>query len=462
MEEISLRDYFLVLKRRKWLIISLTVIFILLAGSINHFVIGVKYKAYTTLIVDGISDNGKDEGDQKYLNQKIINNYSEIAKSNLVMDEVKKNLNLDSRFMKIIEKVELNIVPDANILNIEVTGKDSKLVVKVTDEIAKVSMKRAKDIAKIENIRIIDKAQYPKTPMKSNLITNIIIGGIIGLMTGIFMAFFLEYLDNTIKTPRDIKRYLGLSVTGIVPLIEKELVLYEEPGSFAAESYRALRTNIQSLKTDKKNKIISFTSSFPNEESSTVVANIATSIAKAKEKVLLIDGDLRNPSIHKIFDLDNHIGLSNILNDNIDYKNAINEIKIEKNLHILTSGSTISNPAELLSSNEMKEFIEKARDDYDMVILNTPSLGIMTDAAVISTIVDGTILVYEVGESNVDEAKMGKALLEKVNANILGAVLNKMPTTEKGYYKYYYDSYLYYKEKDNSYLYYKEKDKGNA
>lgn len=222
------------------------------------------------------------------------------------------------------------------------------------------------------------------------------------------------------------------------------IITHENPKSPTAEAYRTLRTNIQFSSIDSTIKSIVFTSSGPNEGKSTISVNTAVTMAQAEKKVLLIDCDLRKPKVHTFFNIRNGQGLTNILVEDLDYKKAINKIDNMDSLHVLTSGPIPPNPSELLGSKKMKGFVEKVKDEYDMVILDTPPVGMVTDAAILSTIVDGTILVCAVGEANIEATKIAKNLLEKVNANILGAVLNKVPVKGGGYYKYHYYNYYNY------------------
>ena len=232
-------------------------------------------------------------------------------------------------------------------------------------------------------------------------------------------------------------------------MAERELITQHSPKSPTSEAFRTLRTNIQFSNIDKDIKTIVLTSSGPAEGKSTVIANFAVTMAQVDKKVLLIDSDLRKPRIHTIFGLSNVNGLTTVLAEGLSYKDVVIPTGIGK-LDILPSGPIPPNPAEVLGSKKMKSFLEKIKDDYDMILLDTPPVGLVTDAAVLSTIVDGVILVCAVGQAIIDAARNAKALLEKVNANILGVVINKVPVNEGGYYKYhYYNYYQSYYDNDD-------------
>ncbi len=221
------------------------------------------------------------------------------------------------------------------------------------------------------------------------------------------------------------------------------LVIHADPKSPVAEAYRILRTNIEFSSTDRKIKVILVTSSGPAEGKTTTAANMAIAMAEANRRVLLIDCDLRKPAIHRMFGLVNVKGLTNILVEGLEYDDITNVTEVE-NLEIITSGPKPPNPAELLGSQRMKEFLDKVREDYDMVIIDAPPILPVTDAAVLSQYVDGVVLVAGYGLTTFDAAVQAKASLQKVNARILGVVLNGVPAGKQGgyyYYYYYYDEY---------------------
>lgn len=222
---------------------------------------------------------------------------------------------------------------------------------------------------------------------------------------------------------------------------QNKVITYENPKSPISEAFRTLRTNIQFSSIDKEISSIVITSSGPGEGKSTVSVNTAMTMAQSGKKVLLVDCDLRKPKVHTFFRLFNGQGLTNILSEGLDIKEAVYEPDMEKNLHVLTAGPIPPNPAELLGSRRMKKFVKESETIYDMIILDSPPVGLVTDSAILSTVASGTILVCAVGQAEVEASMAAKGLLEKVDANILGVVLNKVPVKQGGYYKYHYSYY---------------------
>ena len=213
----------------------------------------------------------------------------------------------------------------------------------------------------------------------------------------------------------------------------------EKPQSNISEAYRTIRTGIEFSNLDKDLKIICITSSKKDEGKTTVLSNLGVSFAKIDKKVLLIDADLRNPSISKMFDTSNTQGLMDILLGKKNIQDCVKKTK-QENLYILTGGTIPPNPAEVLSSKKMSEFIESIKDEYDYIFIDSPPVGVVSDASIISAYSDGVIFV--VGSEEVDSnlAKVAKERLDSVKPNIVGVILNKFKTdTNSEYYNYYYN-----------------------
>ena len=214
-------------------------------------------------------------------------------------------------------------------------------------------------------------------------------------------------------------------------------IVEKEPKSIAAESYRTLRTNIQYSSFDEEYKIIVVTSSEPGEGKSTTAGNLALSMAQDDKKVMLIDCDLRKPSLHKKFKISNLVGLSDVMIGKTDLVKAVH--KHNKNLVLLTSGKIPPNPSEMLSSKTMGNLLETLKENFDYIILDTPPVQAVTDAQILSTKADGTILVVRAERTRRESVQNAVNLLKKVNANIIGTVLNGLDESRNKYYYYYGD-----------------------
>lgn len=325
---------------------------------------------------------------------------------------------------------------------------------------------RITEAGQIGNVRIVDRAEEPLYPIKPRKKLNLILAALVGLGLGVGVTFLLEYLDTSIKTFEEIERQLGLSVLGEIPNIwvnevdkkklEKgwrsgdevqqiifRLITHFEPKSHVSEAYRTLRTNIQFAKVDYPLKTLLVTSSSPKEGKSTTVANIAITLAQMGSNVLLVDADLRRPVLHSIFELDQKPGLTEVLMGTKEIEEAIKPTEVG-NLSLVPSGPIPPNPSELLGSQVMQRLIEELKEEYDYLLFDSPPVIAVTDAAVLSSVVDGVILVIQAGKVSREAVLRAKSLLDNVAARIIGVVLNNIKF-ERGhsyyyYYRYYYDS----------------------
>ena len=208
-----------------------------------------------------------------------------------------------------------------------------------------------------------------------------------------------------------------------------------KPKSIEAEAYRRLRTNIEYSSFDDKYKVIVVTSSFPGEGKSTAAGNLAISMSDTEKKVLLIDCDVRKPSLHRKFKISNSKGLTELIMG----KSSFNEIsyKYNENLTIITSGSKVPNPSELLGSEVMYRFLQEARENFDYVIMDTPPVKLVTDAQILGSKADGTLLVVKAESTKKNQVASSVDLLRKVNATVMGTVLNAVKNTVEKKYDYY-------------------------
>lgn len=216
------------------------------------------------------------------------------------------------------------------------------------------------------------------------------------------------------------------------------MVTLKSPWSLISEKYRALRTGIKFASFSREIKTIAITSAGPGEGKSTITCNLGITMAQAGNKVMILEGDLRNPTTHKNFGLLNNSGITNIIIDNSPYK--LYSVSTEINgLDIITCGPKPPNPVELLSSEKMKNLLQELRNDYDYILVDTPPVVVVTDAALLASICDGTILVISSGQAVIDGAVKAKGILQVAKANILGVVLNKVRKEGvEEYYNYYY------------------------
>jgi len=316
---------------------------------------------------------------------------------------------------------------------------------------------RINEAAKISDIRIIDPAVPPESPVRPRKAVNIILGIVLGSAAGIGLAIFLESLDTSVKTSEDVEQVIGLSTLGMIPAIKgkrdekdgetgasDQLVSLQGPKSAAAEAYRSLRTNLQFADMDRPLGTLLITSALPREGKTLTAANLGITIAQLGAKTLLIDADLRRPMLHRLFGRINEPGLADVLIESVDMHSAIQKTEIP-NLWLLPSGTILPDPAELLASQKMKELLFLLKGEFHTIVFDTPPVIAVTDAALLSTEVDGVALVVQSGKTEEAAVRQAKELLQRVNARIFGVVLNNVQMERiYGRHGYYYRYSSYY------------------
>lgn len=330
--------------------------------------------------------------------------------------------------------------------------------VQTSKELYDLLMKKVKEISLVDeavmgSLRIVEPAK-PSLGSKGNPTMKLIVAAMAGLALGMGCAFFLDYMDRSIRTPLDVTRHLKTGVLALVPAIreaggKKEtrsfpVVVRDTPRSNASEAYRMLRTNVTFAMPNKNVRSLVVTSTSPREGKSLTVTNLASVWAQSGQKVLAIDSDMRRPVLHRAFGISRAKGLTGALSGEIRFEDACIAANVE-NLWVMPSGTLPSNPAELLGSEKMKELLNWATQNFDMVILDSPPVTMVTDAAVVAPQVDGVILVVRVGEVTKDPVKHSVQIIQGVRANLLGVVLNNIDFGRGDYSYYYYSKYYYYK-----------------
>lgn len=298
------------------------------------------------------------------------------------------------------------------------------------------------------NIHVVDPAEIPKRPAKPRLKLNLLLACLVGLMGGVGVAFFLEYLDNTVKTPDDLKQYFNIPYLGPVPSFSiesenpgSELVSLTDPKSSASEAYRGLRTGILFSTPGHSPRSLLITSSGPQEGKTITSSNLAITMAQAGQKIMMLDCDMRKPRLHKVFNCEKGRGMSNILVGEGDWKKLKVATQIP-NLEIIPSGPIPPNPAELIGSDRMKALLAEILQEYDRVLIDSPPIVAVTDSVLLSRFVEGVVLVIQVGVTARDVIANSIRQLQDVQAHVLGAVLNAVNIGKDSY--YYYQYYYYY------------------
>ena len=323
-------------------------------------------------------------------------------------------------------------------------------------------MQRAKETGisgelKTSNIRVVDYAEVPARPVKPNKATNLLFGLLGGLVAGIGLALVIEYLDTRIKNPDEIRHILGLPFLGLVPGLSVAQSRMNVPSAHSVaprdfvEAFRSIRTNLMCLPGDAKSRALVVTSSQPGEGKTVVASNIAMSLAQTGQRVLLVDADMRKPRQHAIFKMNHDPGLSTLLSGQAKAADTVKKAPLN-GLWVLPAGAHPTDPAELLGSQRFKDMLTSLADQFDWVILDSPPVLAVTDAAVIGRLTHGVVFVVGSEQVNRQTALRAIEQLATARATIVGAVLNRVNVDKDPYYysHYYRADYSRYYADDGS------------
>ncbi len=325
-------------------------------------------------------------------------------------------------------------------------------------------LKRLKDIElssllRTSNARVLDQARPLYTPVRPDVPRTLWIGALMGLLGGMALAFALEFLDNTVASQSDIEQRLNVAFLGLVPTISPEklaaggpdLVVFREPKSAIAECCRAIRTNLLFMTPDKPFRTLLVTSANPQEGKSSTVINLGITMAQSGSRVLLVDTDMRRPRLHKAFKVSNEVGISSVVVGERTLDDAIKSTEVP-NLFVLPCGPIPPNPSEMLHTRAFRELLEQVQGKFDKVVLDSPPVGVVADAAVLASGADASLLVLKAARTPREMARKAVRALSDVNAKLLGAILNDVdlenPKYGEVYYAYYRYGYYYADKKD--------------
>ena len=449
MEEINIKDFFIYLK--KYFFAFVAVISIAVIGVVVYDTAIKKpmYQANTTVVIaksDGTDGTAATLNDIN-ASQKLATTYSEIAKSELVLNQVIENLGLRTSAKALSKNLAIKPIDDTSILSITAKDLNPKLSAMIANEIANVFSKQVTEIYKIENVKQLSVAVTPEKPSNNTLTRDVILAAVIAVMLVAGFAFLRFYLDDTVKHSDDIEKSLGLSIAGSIMKGNarsrralSELIVEKSPKAVISENIKSLRTNLQFTSVDTDLETILVTSTNASEGKSFVSANLAISFAQAGKRVLLVDCDLRKGRMHRIFGITNTSGLSNLLAGDLRGLSKYVRTTNINNLDLITCGTYPPNPSELLASQKNKRLIKILRDHYDIVIFDGAPVGGLADSVILSSLVDETLIVVRDGYTVKNDLIFVKESLDKVGAKIAGVVFNMVNQKSTKYYNNYYSN----------------------
>ena len=448
MEEINIRDFLNYLKKYVLVIVAVSLVLIIGVFIYDKSIKKPLYTTYTTIILT--KSNETQTGttitqNDILLNQKLVETYSKIIKSKLVLEQVISETGVTYTAEELSENVSVEAYENTEMLKISVTDQDPELAANIANSIAQVFSGEIAKIYQINNISVVDVAVTPEEVSNNTLKRDLLIALFVSIFGTIGVVFVVYYFDDTVKLTDDLEEEIGMPVVAKVfksDIGSKnnrkiELLAQKYPKSVVSESIKTLRTNLQFSSVDEDIKTILITSSIPGEGKSFISANLAISFAQTDKRVLIVDCDMRKGRQHRIFKLSNTKGLSNLLIDDMtNYKDYINKTSI-KNLYVITRGTVPPNPSELLNSNKNSELIKILRSKFDIIIFDGVPCNGLPDSIIMSKLVDKVLIVSSESVTPRSVLESTKKQLESVNAPVAGDVLNNVNRKNSTYGKYY-------------------------
>ena len=447
----ELQDFLRVIRTR-WITILVTAFVTILAAVAFTLLQTPLYQASTRLFVSTVGGTSvSDLYSGNRLSQERVLSYAQLITGETLAQRTIDRLNLDMDSQTLKERVTAKVKPSTVLIDVSVVDaspvRARDIANALSDEF--VVMVReletpAQGAQPDARVVVEQRATVPPKPVVPKKLRNLTLGILFGGILGVGLAILRDVFDNTVNGREELDKITGSSVVGVVPFDKNRrqspAISFESDNSPAAESFRKLRTNLQFLSVDSPPRLIVITSSVPNESKSTTAINIALALAETDHNVLLVDGDMRRPSLARYLDMVGSVGLSNVLSGSASLDDVIQESKFPR-LKLLAAGPTPPNPSELLGSMVAKKVLGELRDRYDYVIIDTSPLLAVTDGAILATQSDGAILLVRAGETRREQLKYAVGILNDVGATILGSVLSMVPTKRTGAYNY---SYHYY------------------
>jgi succinoglycan biosynthesis transport protein ExoP len=376
--------------------------------------------------------------------QQQIMSYSELATTPYVLDQVIDDLDLEITPARLARDIKVSVEEGSFLIRISATATDPQTAARIADSTAEnlreaVGSLSPQGTANSVELSVVAQAVVPTQPASPNILRNALLGVALALLAGVATALVRSLLNTRVRTVADLQGSTDRSVLGAIPASrggeDASRVLVQNPYSVASEAYRELRTNLQFVKLVENRRSVLVTSSLPGEGKSTATVNLAHVLAMSGARVLLVDADLRSPSVHRILGLEGDAGLTTVLIGQAELEEVTQYAGID-GLDVITAGAIPPNPSELLGSPAMEDMLEEAARHYDVVLVDAPPLLAVTDAAVLSQAVGGVLVVAQSERVRRAEFERALAKLETVDANVVGLVLNRVRGASGSQYAY--------------------------
>ncbi|WP_455901195.1 polysaccharide biosynthesis tyrosine autokinase [Rhodococcus gordoniae] len=450
----EVHDYLRILQAR-WKIVAVTTVVAVLAALGASLLTTPQYEAKTRLFVSTSSGASVQEIYQGNLfSQQRVTSYTQLLEGTTLAQRTLDTLGLgDLSAVDLAGKVTASSTPDTVLIDTAVTDESPERARDLANALSDEFVVMARELETPEDggpptarVVVEQYAATPSSPVTPKTTRNVALGLAVGLLLGIALAVLRDRLDNTIKDRSAVEELAGTGVVGVVPLDkarhEDPAIVFADANSGDAEAYREMRTNLQFLEVDNPPRAIVITSSLPSEGKTTTAVNTALVLAEAGHSVVLVEADLRRPRVTKYLGTLGDAGLSTVLANQATLEDVLQSTRFD-GMWVLAAGGLPPNPSELLGSAHAREVIEDLRSRFDYVIIDAPPLLPVTDAAILTNIADGALLIARYGKTTREQFARAVGNLRAVNAPVLGTILAMTPTKGRGTayeYRYYYSS----------------------
>jgi succinoglycan biosynthesis transport protein ExoP len=444
----ELHDYLETLRKR-WVSVALVTALAVCAAIAANVLMTPTYEARSQVFVSVRTAGGStsDLAQGSSFTQKQVKSYTDLVTSPRVLIPVIEHLDLATTPDELAKSITSASPVDTVLIDILVTDEDPHVASDVANATASSLAQQVTELEKPSDedtspveINTVRSATPPITPSSPNTTRNVALGLLLGLAAGFGLALLREVLDTKVRTEADVSQVTDTSVIATIGYDEgapdEPLIVQTSPQSHRSESFRRLRTNLQFLDIADRPQSIVVTSSLPGEGKSTTTVNLAITLADAGSRVILVDADLRRPSVAEYMGLEGEVGLTTVLIGRASVEDVVQPWG-NGNLHVLPSGQIPPNPSELLGSRSMANLLDQLTREYDVVLIDTPPLLPVTDAAILAKLTGGALVV--VGSERLHRQQLEEAMgaLETVGARVLGVVLNRLVRKTGDAYAYY-------------------------
>lgn len=445
---VDLHDYYRVVRKR-WRTIAACTLLLVALAALFTLTSPKTYQARTQLFV---STSGGSDSTQllqgNTFTQQRVKSYADLINTPTVLSPVIKQLRLDTTPDALGAQITSDVPLDTVLIDVLVTDRDPEQAAKIADAVGKQFSSTVGELERVSDsapspvkVSVVRPAAVPGGPISPNPTRNIGLGVVLGLLVGLGAALLRDTFDTSVKSERDVKDATDETVLGGIAFsndsAKQPLIIQSDPHGPRAEAFRALRTNLQFVDVANHPRSIVFTSSLPGEGKTTTTANLAISMAAAGARVCVIEGDLRRPRMLQYMGMEGSVGLTNVLIGQADLEDVIQPFG-DTGVQVLGAGQIPPNPSELLGSETMARVLRQLEQMFDYVIIDAPPVLPVTDATVLSTITGGVVVVAGCGVVAKEQLTRTIASIKGVNGNVLGVVINRIPTRGANAETYYY------------------------